>query len=679
MSASELLASLRAAGITVEAEGGRLRVGGAAGSITPELRERLAAEKMALLDLLQAEAGPSLTPRRRDLPAPLSHFQERLWVIQQLDPGGTEYNMATAWDLGAGVAAGRLHAALGAVIARHDILRTTFHETPTHPEARVGPPDIVPISRGDLSAVAPEARFAAVGEDLDRQVRRPFELAREAPVRFGVYDCGADGAALLIVAHHIAFDHWSLALFRQALETALADPASLPEPAVQYADYAAWSRAQLTPERLGADLDWWAERLAGHPALSAFEADRAPEERAAGASVSFLWDPELSAAIHALARDQRATLYMCLVAAAAAALHVHTGQDDIVLGSPAALRERAELEGVIGPFVNTLALRLAVEPGCNFADMVARARDAVLDAHAHGAVPFEMVVDRVQPARSFNRSPLFQVAVVLQNAGAGQSAPIYGGGAVHDMTWFVREDGGQIMGAIEYRADLYDEATIRRILERIRMLLAGAVTDPTLALSRLPLLSKDERATVLAHAADAPVETDPAPFPLQFQRAAAEFGGRVAIACGDAALTYAALEARANRIAHHLRGLGIGRGAVVGLCMARSAEMVAALIGIQKAGAAYVPLDPAFPADRLAYVLEDSGAAALIADPRGLGRLSLPEGLALVDLEAAAGALDALPDTPPEDPPAPGDRSHIIYTSGSTGRPKGVAIGHAAV
>lgn len=668
-------------GVTVRMKGENLSIQAPQGVLTDALRARIASRKSDIIAALPGQAEPA-PPRAVPQPGErhtLSHFQQRLWIIQQLDPAGSEYNLVTVWPMSE-FEPDHVAAAVMAVVERHAILRTAFQEGTEGPEAVILGGDAVEIARQDLSGALPGGQLDVIGREIDRHVEIPFDLGTGAPIRFVVFDLGPQGSALLVAAHHIALDHWSLSLLRAEIRSAAADPGAIgTPPALQYAEYAAWSREALGQSHLAAGLDWWEARLSGHPELCAFPTDRLPDLRARGGSHSFTWDPDLSDGIRTLARENGASLWMCLVAACAVAIHLHTGLEDIVIGNPVATRERPEFEGVIGPFVNTLALRLDVGAEDGFGDVLARARDAFLDAHAHRDIPFELVIDRLQPARSFNRSPLFQVAVVLQDGSGGQQEPIYGGGAVHDLTWFVRELDGRLVGAIEYRADMYRADTVRRLSERLETILRQAVERPDVSVGRFSLLTAEERHTQTTTFCPAPRETGDTPFPRQFEAVAARNAEQPAVTFEGATLSYGELNARANRIARLLGDRGIRPRDVVGLCIERSTDMLAALIGLQKAGAVYVPLDPAFPATRLDLIAADSNATAIVGDRRSLRRFDGDGPVALIALDDEGAALAGLAAENLDTAPAPEDPSHIIYTSGSTGTPKGVVIRHGAV
>ena len=681
MTALELLQEIRSRGGDVSLDGENLRLSARTGILTEELRNQIAANKADIIAALRDEEAEDPVVLPKDGAMPLSHFQERVWIIQSLDAGATEYNLVTAWRWTDGTDTQALERAARSVVARHVILRSVFLETPTGPEAKTLEPDAVPVLHTDITDMSEAEKGAALNEMVNRETSQPFDLQKRPPCRFMAVDVDAETSVLLVAVHHIATDQWSMALLKSEVDAALADPDGYAarSPALEYADYAAWQRRRLGPARLDSHLTWWEQKLSGHPELCALNADLVPELEWAGTTLDFEWDAELSGELTRFAKQSDVSLYMCLVAAAAIALHRHTGLEDIVLGSPVAMRERAEFERIIGPFVNTQVLRMPVTPGMTFAEVLREARGALLDAYPHAHVPFEMVVDKLKPPRSLNRTPVFQFAVVLHNASDGESAPIFGGGAVHEMTWFVRESGGRIMGSIEYRTDIYLEETVRRLLDRLQLILGHAIRNPDTAVDDIPLVSDREHAILTEEFVPPAVEIDPAPYPHQVSRVAAETPEAVAIHQDGVSITYGDLEAMTNRVARHLAGKGIGTGNVVGICLGRTPDLIAAMIAVQKCGAAYVPLDPDFPEDRLAYILANSGAVAVLTDGKAARRLDPGpevENLPFADLKEEASAQ---PATLPEVAISPDDTSHLIYTSGSTGRPKGVEISHGAL
>ena len=331
---------------------------------------------------------------------------------------------------------------------------------------------------------------------------------------------------------------------------------------------------------------------------------------------------------------------------------------------------------MVGPFVNLLVLRLDLSDNPSFTELLSRAKAATLDAHDHRHTSFEQLVARLQPARTLNRSPIFQVAVVLHNAATGDDPKILGGGAIHDMTWFVRETPDGIAGSIEYRTDIYTAETVTRVLQHLEMLLRSAVAAPSTPVGALALASPEERRALVAMAQSPATAIDLTPFPQQFERQVDATPARSAISFGDATLTYDALNRRANRIARHLASRGAGKGAIVGVCLERGFDLAATLIAIQKTGATYLPLDPRHPAERRAYMLDDCGCSLLVVDATTAEDCSDADGAQLVDLDADAGLIGKLDDSNLPGGPTGDDAVYLIYTSGSTGRPKGVAVSH---
>ena len=415
------------------------------------------------------------------------------------------------------------------------------------------------------------------------------------------------------------------------------------------------------------------------PPVSSFPADYPRSAVPVGASHAFRFSRELSAGIQAMVREEGATVYMALLGACAAMLHWYTGQEDVVIGSPMGLRERPEFESVVGPFVNVLALRLGMSDDPTFADLLTRARGAVLDAHAHRHVSFERLVEYLNPARSLDHAPVFQVAVVHHAPGAGDDRPISSGGALFDLSWFVHEADSEMKSVIEYRSDVYTRETIAGVAARLEAILSAAVADRHRRLSELPLVTSAELHRVLEEFNATGVELDAGPFARQFQRQVRTNPEARALSFEGMTLSYRELNARANRVARHLQSQGIGSGAVVGLCLPRSLQAVAALIGVHKSGAAYLPLDPDFPVQRLNFMIADSGARALVSNGPTPPGLDLPPFMKIVDLAVNAEAISAETAEDLDAGPAPTDLAYLIYTSGSTGRPKGVRVPHGAL
>lgn len=674
MSVTTLWSKLKSLGIDVSAAAGQLRVRARPGVITPELQSEIAQSKEALLAVLAArptETGLVRVARSGNLP--LSYFQERLWVIQRLHPESTAFNMVAIWLSARCTTAQERVARLRAVVRKHEVLRCVVDEGSEAPFARLLSPDDVVIDVMDIAGLGESEQTELLIKARADATRRPFNLADEAPVRFTVFDVGGR-VVTLMAAHHIAIDAWSAMLLRREIE-AETDIQVESADLFQYVDYAAWQRRMHATTDVAASLDWWAERLAHIPQLSAIPADHAPSAQGVGAVSNFSWDQQMANGVRALAQANGATLYMALVAAFAAVIGRHAYQDDIVLGSPMGVRELSALESMIGPFVNLLVLRLDLSDDPTFAELLLRAKAAVLDAHEHRHVSFDKLVEHLRPMRDLNRSPIFQTAVVLHNAAQDDDLDIHGGGAIHDMTWFVRETTEGIVGSLEYRSDIYTAETAAQVLRHLELLLRSAVADPKLPVSRLALINPDERRALIAAGQSKPKAVDLTPFPKQFERQVARTPTRCAVVFGDASLTYDELNRRANRVARQLLSLGAGKGACVGVLLERGLDLLVVLLAIQKSGAAYLPLDPKHPAERRAYMLEDSGCKLLVVDAATADGAQ-SSAVRLFDIEANVVSIEGFEDTDLPDAPDAGDPVYLIYTSGSTGRPKGVAISH---
>ncbi|HST57102.1 MAG TPA: amino acid adenylation domain-containing protein, partial [Longimicrobium sp.] len=582
---------------------------------------------------------------------------------------------------------------LGEIVRRHEALRTVFGEVDGSPVQVIAPFDGFALPVEDLSELGDSDRETAVRQRADEEAGRAFDLAAGPLFRAALLRLGAEDHVLLLSMHHVVSDGWSLGvLFRElsSLYEAYRDgrESPLPELAVQYADYAVWQREQLEGETLDRQLSYWRERLAGAPELLELPTDhsRPAVQTYRGASVPVELSPELLERLEALGRSEGATLYMTLLGAFQVLLSKYSGSEDVVVGSPIAGRTRKEVEELIGFFVNTLVLRTEVGGDPGFRDVLRRVRGATLGAYENQEVPFERLVAELQPERSMSHSPLFQVMFTLQNAGGGGGAlpglRVSGAGgelasAKFDLNLGLAATSRGLQGALNYSTDLFERDTIERMVRHLERVLEQVAADADVRLSQLELLSAEERGVVV----DAWNRTE-AEYPADrrihelFQAHAARTPGAVALVCEDEALTSGALNARANQLAHHLRGLGVGRDVVVAMHLGRGVDAIVALLGILKAGGAYLALDPAFPAERLAYMLEDSGAAVLVT--RGDMADALPAGsLPVVHLDGEALRVESDANLPAG--AAAGDLAYVIYTSGSTGRPKGVGVEHRQI
>ncbi len=676
--ATQVLRRLHTLGIQLSAVGRDLRVSAARGALTDEVRQTIAAAKQDLVRLLQPAAGSATAPPEEPAGGPLSRFQHRLWLLQQLEPSSTAFNLAISWTF-EGVDEAGIVGAIKSVLEQHDVLRAMFRDVDGEPRVFSNSPDTVRIARTDLRGLGGRQQAQTLESERLNATQIPFDLASEAPVRWHVY--ALEHATLVLVsAHHIAVDRSSFDLLHQELAAAIEGRGEW-IPRLQFSQVAALEAARSEAE-LARGMDWWASRLQGTPQLCSLPTDRDVNRATdaapmTGAVRPFSWDHKFSGDLQAVAQRHGATVYMVLAAAMAAVLRIHTGHSDIVIGCPMDTRESPELETVIGPFVNLLLLRIGGSSDASYLDLLASARAAVLDAYDHREVPFEAIVERLNPPRMLGRSPLFQVAVVLHETGLRQNAPISGGGAVQDVTWYVQQVDGRLEGMFEYRADLYSAETIDRLADQLELLLQSAMRAPQEPLRTVSLLSVAEKNKVLTEFNETHVAVDTAPITVQFERQVARCPGNVAITAEDGTLSYNALNRRANRLARRLREIGAGPGVLIGIHVDRSTELLVAVLAVLKAGAAYLPLDARYPEQRLRFMAEDSGAELVIEG--SAARLDLLPDVRAIDLAVGDDGLDDEQESDLPFAPSPGDIAYVIYTSGSTGRPNGVAVTHGAL
>jgi amino acid adenylation domain-containing protein len=645
---------------------------------------------------IEAAAGgvgaPPLRAMPRDGDLPLSFAQERLWFLDRLQPGSPAYNMPAAVRLRGDLDAVAFRRSLEEIVRRHESLRTRFAVRGGRP-AQV----IVDDSRPGLPVVDLRGLPAGLRESVIQRLaveerRRPFNLSTGPLIRALLLRAEVDEHVVLLTLHHIVADGWSVhVLIREigALYPALLarEASPLPELPVQYADFALWQRDWLRGEVLESQLAYWQRALAGHSILQLpTDHPRPAVQRFEGAAAPLVLSAEVSRAFLALGRQQGATAYMALLAGFQALLHRYAGQDDVIVGATVAGRDRRELEPLIGFFVNSLPMRTDLSGGPSARELLARVREVALGALGHQDLPFEKLVEELHPERDLSRSPLFQVVFQLHEGGAAPLelpglvlSPVRAAGqtAKFDIVLNLEESAsGALMGTWSYNTDLFDHATLARMSGHFESLLAGAAADPGSSITGLPLLTEAERRQL---GLEGNVTSESLEGPCLHEIFAARAVGSpaaIAVSCEGTSMRYGELDRRANRLAWHLIGLGVSPGDLVGLCLERSLDMVVAVLGVLKAGAAYVPLDPAYPRERLAFMLEDSRMPVLLAQE------SLAEALPEPSPATRVVFLDRIVGESPEAPAVPVSADHpayVIYTSGSTGRPKGVVVRHGNV
>jgi len=642
-------------------------------------------------------AVPRIERASRDGELPLSYAQQRLWFLQQLEPGSHSYNEINAVRLTGALDAAALERCLSTIVERHEVLRTSFEATDGLPSQVIHPPEVFPLRLLDLSGGDEAGRAAEVQHHAEELVREPFELTRRPLMRTLLLRFGASEHVLLLVMHHIISDGWSMAVLLQeaaALYEAYSggQQSPLPELPIQYADYAMWQREWLRGEVLQSQLEFWKRQMAGAPPLLELPADhpRPALQTTRGAHELVHFTSELTIRLEALGQREGASLFMTLLAALVALLSRYTGQGDICVGTPVANRPRPELEHLIGFFVNTLVLRVNSGGDPTFLQLLARVKATALEAFDHQDVPFEKLVEELPVERRLSHSPLFQVMFVLQNAmreelklpGLGLDLiDVETGTAKFDLLLNLMRTAEGLSGSLEYNTDLFEAETIRRMAEHFRVLLEDAAANPGHRISRLALLTEEERQRILVQWNDTSADHPHAVCVHElFAAQAAQTPEAVAIVHGEERMTYGELDRRANLLARHLRRRGVGPESRVGVCVGRSPSMIVAVLGTLKAGAAYVPLDPTYPPGRLSFMIEDSGTQLLLTEEQFAGALPVVAPIERVLLDADWESI--LQEDETDSPPAvalPENIAYVLYTSGSTGRPKGVAMCHRAL
>ncbi|SAK70234.1 non-ribosomal peptide synthetase [Caballeronia calidae] len=656
----------------------------------------------ALAQTIEDDAGPGVAHARPPLLAqprpshlPLSFAQERLWFLEQLAPGQSTYHIPVAMRLNGSLDVPAFHCALNAIVARHESLRTCLVSNNGRPEQRIAAQLQLALPVTTLAHLVPDERNVELQRRAQAEAQQPFDLEHGPLLRAQLLRLAPEEHVLLFTMHHLISDGWSAGVLVRELGACYTaflrnEALALPPLPVQYVDYTLWQRGWLTGAELERQTQYWRNQLADLAPLDLpTDRPRPAQISGRGATLPFALSPELSERLNALANQEGVTPFMLLLAVFQTLLARLSGQTDVAVGSPIAGRTHASTEALLGLFVNTLVLRADLSGTPTLRSLLAQVRDTALAAYAHQDLPFEKLVEALAPVRDTSRTPLFQVMFLLQNAPMDALAlpgltlellPAGEAGAKVDLTLSLAQtaqDG--LAGSFGYATDLFDEATVARLGERFTRLLEQALDQPDAPLHALEFMLPEEHALLERWNDTA------APYPEHlcihqlFEQQVRRTPEATALVFEGESLTYAQLNARANRLAHHLIGLGVRPETRVALCMARSAELIAALLAILKAGGAYVPLDPAYPGERLAQILDDVEPALLVADAHGQAALRHTGDLPVFDPVSFNDAATQKEHDPTVPGLNPRHLAYVIYTSGSTGKPKGVMIEHGSV
>ncbi len=744
ISIAELIYQLNSLNIKIQVEGNNLRVNAPKGVLTPELRVELTARKPEIIDFLRPLVAPTpITPERSGIPipstvsrtgdltpatasVPASFAQQRLWFLTQLQGPGAAYNIPLALHLHGKLNYSALEGSLTEIIRRHAILRTTFSVVQGSPVQIIAP-------SAYLRLVPVETHDADVLDILHTEIHRPFDLECGPLIRTNLLRIAPEEHILLLTMHHIISDGWSMDVFANelsAIYNALdaGKPSPLPDLPIQYADYATWQHQRLQGETLQRQLDYWRSQLVDIPPILELPWDRPrpPVQNFHGANQRFALTKEITQGLLTLAQQTGSTLFMVLLSAFAILLARYSRQSDIVIGTPVTNRNSQELEPLIGFFVNTLALRINTTYGTSFIQLLEHVRQVALGAYDHAEVPFEKLVEELQPERSLSHTPLFQVMFSMQSAKPSytlsgltvEPMQITLETAKFDLTLSITAPDGinsnksasnlpavepdtttettPITAQLEYNTDLFEASTIQGMVSRFQTLLSSILANPHLPITQLGLLDEAEQNQILYtwNQTTAPYPVDSCIHEI-FERQAVKTPNATAVIFGDPVtpsnlatvhpanqITYHDLNARANQLAHYLCSIGVGPEKLVGLCTERSVEMIVGLLAILKAGGAYLPLDPTYPAERLAFILRDASPCAVLVQEHLLASIPTLEANVpqLIFLDRDWPIILAHPDAyPPTSGVTPQNLAYAIYTSGSTGKPKGAMIEHRSV
>jgi amino acid adenylation domain-containing protein len=674
--------------------------------LTAELSVQLRERKTEILKFLQdtnlttSSVTNSIKPVTRNGNLPLSFAQQRLWFLNQLEPNNTAYTLRSTLRLIGKLNITALEQSLNEIVQRHEALRTTFTVVDGETVQIIAPTLTLKLSAIDLQELPKTKQEVEIQRAIAQEVQILFDLTKGPLLRATLLQLSEQEYVVLFTMHHIIGDDWSMGILIQELGTLYevfskgqlissedaTQQTLLPKLPIQYVDFAAWQRQWLVGEVLESQLSYWQQQLNGAPLLLELPTDypRPAVMSFRGANHYFDLSPELSLALKTLSQQEGSTLFMTLLAAFNTLLHRYTGSSDIVIGSPIANRNHSEIERLIGFFVNTLVLRTNLGGNPSFRELLHRVREVALSAYAHQDVPFEQLVEKLQPQRDLSHSPLFQVMFVLQNACSLEIelsgltlSPLESdnGTAKFDLTLDIRETASGLSGTLEYNTGLFEAHTIQRMVGHFQTLLSEIVANPEQRLSEIPLLTEAEQNQLLFEWNKTDVEYQSNQCIHQLFEAQVErTPDAVAVVFEDQQLTYRELNSSANQLAHYLQKMGVEPETLVGICVERSLEAIVALLGILKAGGAYVPLDPTYPQERLAFILQDAQVSVLLTQERLIEIPKHQTKVVYLDTDWESIAQESQNNSIAGC--TTDNLAYIIYTSGSTGQPKGVLVNH---
>ena len=697
MNINSILKELQQKEIVVRLRGNDLSVVAGKGALSPETKAMLAEHKQAIVSYLrELQPGESSGIERvdRSLPLPLSAGQQRLWFLAQLEPESSAYVIPTAVRIEGPLQASLLQQALDKIVERHEVLRTVFRtEDGDEPRQVVLSKAAVPFLAVDLRSSAPEDQETKLEECVLREMSKPFRLSEGPLLRAVVVQLGEQEHVLFLALHHIVADGWSipilvreLSAFYVALQSGMT--VDLPPLPVQYADYAVWQRSWNESEGRTRQLSYWEKQLDGLVPL-ALPTDHPRNEQSAarGATASFVVPDTLANRLKLLGLQENATLFMVFLAAFKVLLGRYCNQNEIAVGTPVANRERREIQGLIGFFVNTLVLHTEVDTSAGFRDLLRQVRKTVLGAMDNQDLPFEQLVDHLRPERTANQNPLFQVMFILENTPPSdmqlgdirlRPLEIKGKTAKFDLTLNLVPEEGGLQGRLNYNCELFEPATMERMIGHYQELLEGIAGQPDQAIAELSMLTEAEREQVLVEWNRRAVEYGEATIVELFEQQVERTPGEVAVEHNNEQLSYGELNGKANQLGRYLQELGVGPEVQVGICVERSLELVVSLLAVLKAGGAYLPLDFRYPKERLQWMLEDMQPAVLVIQSK-LETLLPPVTGKVIKLDRDWEEIGSRSSENPSCQVSGDNLAYILYTSGSTGRPKAAGIRHSSV